>query len=48
MHLSQNAHIVLSKRYLKKNEKGEVVETPEKLFLRVASAIAASDKLYDF
>lgn len=37
---------VLDKRYLLKNDKGEVVETPEELFLRVARAIAAADKLY--
>lgn len=37
---------VLKKRYLLKNDKGEVVETPEELFTRVARAIASADKLY--
>lgn len=47
IHLTENAKIVLQKRYLLKNEKGEVVETPEQLFRRVAKAIAATDLLYD-
>lgn len=45
--LSDNAMIVLSKRYLKKNEKGKIVESPEEMFYRVAENIAQADKLYD-
>lgn len=45
--LSQNAVTVLEKRYLIRNETGEVVETVDGLFRRVAEAIAASDKNYD-
>jgi ribonucleoside-diphosphate reductase alpha chain len=45
--LSDNAITVLKKRYLMKNEKGEVIETPAQLFLRVACYIASADKLYD-
>ncbi len=41
-----NSLTVLKKRYLKKNEKGEVVETPEEMFWRVAKNIAKMDKLY--
>jgi ribonucleoside-diphosphate reductase alpha chain len=44
--LSGNALKVLERRYLKKDEQGKVIETPEELFLRVAEAISAADKLY--
>ncbi|WP_084058721.1 vitamin B12-dependent ribonucleotide reductase [Desulfacinum hydrothermale] len=44
--LSSNAHVVLRKRYLKKDHKGEPVETPEELFWRVARAIAEADAHY--
>lgn len=45
--LSRNAMFVLEKRYLRKNEAGEPVETPAGLFRRVAEAAAASDAFYD-
>jgi len=45
--LNENARVVLEKRYLKKDQHGKVIETPEKLFQRVANAIAAADKLFD-
>ncbi len=44
--LSENATRVLEKRYLLKNEKGEIVETPEGLFRRVAKAISEAEKNY--
>jgi len=44
--LSDNALKVLERRYLMKDEVGKVIETPEQLFLRVASAIASADKFY--
>ena len=44
--LSENALKVLERRYLKKDENGKVVETPEEMFLRVASAIAGAEKFY--
>ncbi|HAK97141.1 MAG TPA: ribonucleotide-diphosphate reductase subunit alpha [Planctomycetes bacterium] len=44
--LTQNANEVLRARYLKKNERGEVVETPEELFRRVARAIASAEAHY--
>ncbi|MBU7014355.1 MAG: vitamin B12-dependent ribonucleotide reductase [Theionarchaea archaeon] len=45
--LSSNALTVLEKRYLKKDEHGNVVETPEELFRRVAHNVASADLLYD-
>jgi len=44
--LSDNAVKVLERRYLKKDESGKVVETPEEMFRRVAKAIASADKAY--
>ncbi|MBU1863777.1 MAG: vitamin B12-dependent ribonucleotide reductase [Candidatus Omnitrophica bacterium] len=46
LRLSENALIVLKRRYLKKNEKGEIVETPEELFTRVAHHIASAENMY--
>ncbi len=45
--LSPNSLTVLEKRYLKKDEHGHVVETPEELFRRVAQNVASADLLYD-
>ncbi len=45
--LTSNAIKVLEKRYLIKDENGKTVETPEQMFRRVASTIAAADSLYD-
>ena len=45
--LEKNALTVLQKRYLRKDEKGNVIEKPEDLFYRVAENIAQADKIYD-
>ena len=45
--LSQNSKTVLSKRYLKKDSKGNVSESEQELFFRVAENIAQADKIYD-
>ncbi|HMM33020.1 MAG TPA: ribonucleotide reductase N-terminal alpha domain-containing protein, partial [Clostridia bacterium] len=45
--LGKNALTVLERRYLTKNESGEVIETPEGMFRRVADAVAEADRLYD-
>jgi len=44
--LSENALRVLQKRYLKKDEKGRVIETPKELFARVAWNLAQSERNY--
>ncbi len=43
--LTQNALRVLEARYLKKNSSGEVVETPEELFERVARNVGEAERL---
>ncbi len=45
--LSANALKVLQRRYLKKGENGEVLETPEQMFERVARAVAQAERLHD-
>ncbi|MBW2200788.1 MAG: adenosylcobalamin-dependent ribonucleoside-diphosphate reductase, partial [Deltaproteobacteria bacterium] len=46
MDLSENAKTVLERRYLKKDEKGKVVEAPGQMFRRVAHHIAKAEKKY--
>lgn len=45
--LSENALTVLERRYLLKDESGQIIETPEQMFRRVAKFIASADKIYD-
>ncbi len=44
--LTPNALAVLEKRYLLKDESGNVVESPKEMFRRVAKAVAAVEKRY--
>src|SRR5213594_4087603 len=44
--LSENALRVLRKRYLKKDDKGRVIETPKELFARVAWNLAQAERNY--
>jgi len=44
--LSDNARLVLARRYLKKDEDGNPIETPETMFWRVARVIAEEDRRY--
>lgn len=46
MNLTENALKVLQARYLLKDEKGKVIETPEGMFRRVARTIAAAETQY--
>ncbi|MFK5925563.1 MAG: ribonucleotide reductase N-terminal alpha domain-containing protein, partial [Desulfuromusa sp.] len=43
LNLSKNALTVLTKRYLKRDTKGNPTETPEKMFRRVAKTINAAE-----
>jgi ribonucleoside-diphosphate reductase alpha chain len=47
INLTENSLRVLEKRYLKKDKQGKIIETPEDMFRRVASAIAAADLIYN-
>ena len=44
LNLSENAKVVLEKRYQTKNEDGKAVETPAQLFRRVAKNIAQAEE----
>ena len=46
MKLTENALTVLRARYLARNEEGEIAETPEELFRRVASHVASVEQRY--
>ena len=46
MELTENALKVLRARYLFKDEKGDVIETPEKMFERVAKTVSSAESLY--
>jgi ribonucleoside-diphosphate reductase alpha chain len=41
-----NARLVLEKRYLKKNDRGEAVESPEEMLRRVAANVAQAEILW--
>lgn len=47
MELTENALKILQARYLIKDEKGRVIETPEEMFRRVAHNIAEAERLYN-
>jgi ribonucleoside-diphosphate reductase alpha chain len=47
MELSDNAKIVLEKRYLLKDASGKITETPGEMFMRVARNIARAEKAYN-
>lgn len=46
MNLTDNALNILQARYLLKDEKGKVIETPEAMFRRVSKTIASAEIQY--
>ena len=46
LQLTDNALVVLERRYLARDLNGQVVETPDELFRRVAGNIAQAERLY--
>ena len=44
--VSDNARVVLEKRYLRKDRGGKIIETPEQMLRRVAAAIASPESSY--
>ncbi len=44
--LSENARVVLERRYLAKDDDGRPIETPEQLFRRVANNLAQAERNY--
>jgi ribonucleoside-diphosphate reductase alpha chain len=46
LNLSENAKRVLRARYLRRDDKGAVIETPEELFRRVAKGVSEAELLY--
>ena len=47
MQLNENAHVVLARRYLTRDAEGNIIETEDGLFRRVAAALAKPDLAYD-
>jgi ribonucleoside-diphosphate reductase alpha chain len=47
MQLSDNALRVLEARYLRRDPSGEIIETPEELFRRVAHSIAQAENRFE-
>lgn len=46
MELSENAKAVLKARYLLKDESGNITETPEQMFQRVAKSVSEAERAY--
>lgn len=46
LQLSENARMVLERRYLKKDGEGKILESPEEMFRRVARHIAKAERAY--
>ena len=46
IHLTSNARRILERRYLRRDENGQVIEEPDAMFRRVARNIASADAYY--
>ena len=46
LHFSEGALTVLKARYLRKDKKGEVIESPEEMFRRVARHVARAERVF--
>ncbi|MCF7872994.1 MAG: vitamin B12-dependent ribonucleotide reductase, partial [Candidatus Omnitrophica bacterium] len=46
MGFSENAIVVLKRRYLKKDDQGQIIETPEQMLRRVAKAMSSVEQKY--
>ncbi|UFS72516.1 adenosylcobalamin-dependent ribonucleoside-diphosphate reductase [Geomonas sp. RF6] len=46
MELTDNALAILKARYLLRDDRGEIIETPVEMFQRIARTVAASEKLF--
>ncbi|HNY64093.1 MAG TPA: adenosylcobalamin-dependent ribonucleoside-diphosphate reductase [Deltaproteobacteria bacterium] len=46
--LSENARIILEARYLGRDVEGTLTETPQDMFSRVAHAVAAAERVFDW
>ncbi len=46
MELSENALKILNARYLLRDERGNIIETPDKMFTRIAGSIAQAENNY--
>jgi ribonucleoside-diphosphate reductase alpha chain len=47
LELTENALRILQARYLKKDHQGQVVESPEEMFRRVADHVASAESIFD-
>src|SRR3990172_9520332 len=47
LNLTQNALVVLQRRYLKKDKNGVIIENPEEMFRRVSQNITSAETLYN-
>ena len=43
VHLSENSLKILQRRYLQRDLNGDIIETPEQLFHRVAASVAKAE-----
>ena len=46
LEISENGLTVLEKRYLRRDESGNILETPEEMFQRIAKSLASVENKY--